>query len=202
MKIGFLGGTFDPPTKAHQFVASNAIEVLKLDQLIVIPTHQNPLKRRVLTTTDAQRLEMCNMAFQNIHQGHRCEISDIEMRREGPSYTVDTVEQLTRGKDDDFWLVVGGDIVRKLPRWRRVEDLLEMVRIAAFPRLGPEYKKSLAEEVAALPEWMQARIDIMNGGTSGSSTFVRNHFHENEFDPTGILCPEVAHYIAKNELYK
>ena len=123
MRIAVFGGTFNPPHLGHMAAAEACIEALSLDRLILMPTRVPPHKDLPAgSATPEQRLEMCRIAAVQIP---RCEVSDLELRREGLSYTADTVEELAAHyPGDTLWLVMGTDMLLSFDRWREPERIL------------------------------------------------------------------------------
>ncbi len=133
MRIGVLGGSFDPPHIGHLIVASDAAEALKLDLLLIVPASSNPLKgMRSLGATPAQRVEMVRLAFGG---DSRFEVSSIELERGGLSYTVDTLEELkSLHPGAELTLLLGMDSVRTMDRWKRPERIREIASLAVLAR--------------------------------------------------------------------
>ena len=134
MKIGILGGSFDPIHFGHLLAAQDAYEQAGLDRLIFMPVATPPLKGRTLATPDADRLEMIRLS---IEWDHRFEVRADEMRRGGVSYTVDTARSLRAEFPNDalFW-VIGGDQLPRLASWSRVEELCGLVVFIVLDRPG------------------------------------------------------------------
>ncbi|MDO8502902.1 MAG: nicotinate (nicotinamide) nucleotide adenylyltransferase [Gemmatimonadaceae bacterium] len=133
MRLGVLGGSFNPPHIGHLVVASDAHEALKLDRLLIVPAFANPLK-----PTDGrsplpeQRLEMVRRAFGG---DPRFEVSAMEIERGGLSYMVDTLEGLAaQNAGAELTLLVGLDSFRTMDRWKRPERIRELARIAVLTR--------------------------------------------------------------------
>ena len=133
-RIGLLGGTFDPPHVGHLVVAQDALERLDLDRLIVVPAARPPHREAVL---DAEtRFGLTRDAFAD---DSRIEVSDVELRRGGPSWTVDTVEWVHRELAPEvLYLIVGADQLRIFREWREPERILELARLAVMTRPGEE----------------------------------------------------------------
>lgn len=133
--MGVFGGTFDPPHIGHLRVAVRARHALGLDTVLVVPNGDPWQKRggRAITSADV-RLEMVRAAVAGLPG---LEASDLEVRRPGPSYTVDTVAELRRGRPGvEVTIVLGTDAAALLPTWERPEELLAQVRVAVVPRPG------------------------------------------------------------------
>ncbi len=134
MRIGIFGGTFNPIHKGHERIAHKAIETGELDRLIVMPANVPPHKTAASLATAADRLEMCRLAFDG---DEKITVSDMELRRDGPSYSVDTVTQLkAQYPDDELFMVIGTDMLLSFDRWYRYKDILSMCRLCVFARDG------------------------------------------------------------------
>lgn len=134
-RVGVFGGTFDPPHVAHVVLAAAAIEQLGLDALVVTPAGvpwQKVGSRRI--SPGEIRLEMAEKAFGELAE---VEVSDIELRRAGNSYTIDTLEALA-AKDTELFLLLGSDAAAGLDTWERFADIAALATIAVFPRRGYE----------------------------------------------------------------
>src|SRR5438045_2029390 len=117
MRIGILGGTFDPPHLGHLALANAAREHLKLDEVIFMPASRNPIKKGT-QTPPKQRLEMVKRTVEG-HPG--LAYSDLEITRGGPSYAVDTLTELSFAKPAEYWFLVGADALKDLPTWKQPE---------------------------------------------------------------------------------
>lgn len=134
--LALFGGAFNPPHRTHHRIAAAALSQLPIERVIVLPAGRHPWKERDEDMAPAaQRLELCRIAFGDLAG---VELSDWEVRRQEPCYTVDTLrhfrEYVTRGRRP-FWLV-GSDNLPGLPQWHRHHDLLELAVLATYPRAG------------------------------------------------------------------
>ena len=145
MKIGIYGGTFDPPHLGHMEAARAALEQMNLDRLIIIPDCEPPHKDLVEdAATPQQRLEMVALMADGL--GPRAEASDLEIRREGKSYTADTVEELhEQFPEDELWLLMGTDMFLTVQNWYQPERIFQYAGVAAFAR-SEEDSEELFEE--------------------------------------------------------
>jgi nicotinate-nucleotide adenylyltransferase len=135
-KIAIYGGTFDPIHHGHLIVAREALERLRADEVIFIPARVSPLRKTAPIARDEIRLMMIQAAIEN-EPGFTAD--DCELRRPPPSYTIDTVEQIRRGKGDaTIYCLIGEDNVGKLTKWRRFTDLEKMVRFIVLDRTGQQ----------------------------------------------------------------
>lgn len=135
-RIGVFGGAFDPPHLAHVALVQTAIEQLQLSEVRVLPTGHAWHKPRALSEAK-HRLAMTRLAFEGVAQ---VVVDEREIKRDGPTYTVDTLQALVRERPDStFYLLIGEDQRRALPQWRQIEDIARMAIICAADR-GPEAK--------------------------------------------------------------
>jgi nicotinate-nucleotide adenylyltransferase len=134
VRIGILGGTFNPPHLGHLICAQEAYLQLELDRVILIPARIPPHKPVEDEPGAEHRLELCRLA---IGRDDRFEVSDLEIGRDGPSYTVDTLEALhSSAPDHELFLIVGGDIAAGLPNWHEPERVLSLATLAVAKRRG------------------------------------------------------------------
>ena len=132
-RIGLFGGTFDPVHLGHLLAAQEAYEQLDLSRVMLMPAHTRPHKDRVVTTSAADRLAMLRLAAAD---DARFEVSDLEVRRGGSSYTIDTVAALRAEVDAEIILLVGSDSVPELPTWHRVGKLMDLCTLVVMARPG------------------------------------------------------------------
>ena len=142
-RIGILGGTFDPPHLGHLWLATLATEALQLDRVLFMPAAQPPHKRRQEISGATDRLLMTRLA---ISDNRDFELSAIEMERPGPSYTVDSVEELQRqiGARTSLYLVMAADSLSQIETWREPDRLLSLVEWVVGPRPGVELPQRAA----------------------------------------------------------
>jgi nicotinate-nucleotide adenylyltransferase len=197
-RIGILGGSFNPPHLAHLVCASEAATQLDLDRVLLTPVAAPPHKDADRDPGPQERLELCRLA---IVGDERLGVCDIEVRRGGPSYTVDTLRELhARDPGDDLTFIVGGDIALGLPSWHEPEAVLGLARLAVAERSGAgrqDIATRLAEcfADAAPPVFFDMpRLDI-------SSSQIRRRVAEGR--PIRYLVPDlVAEHIARGRLYR
>jgi nicotinate-nucleotide adenylyltransferase len=135
MKIGVFGGTFDPPHLGHLVLAEAAREQLHLDKVMFIPAGDPWRKADRKVTAASHRLAMTRLAV----AGHNAfEVEDFEVVREGPSYTVETLEILREhlGSSTELFLVLGEDALADVPNWHKPERLVELATLAVANRRG------------------------------------------------------------------
>ncbi|OIJ16180.1 nicotinic acid mononucleotide adenylyltransferase [Anaerobacillus arseniciselenatis] len=133
-KIGLLGGTFDPPHFGHLLIAEQALEACQLDEVWFMPTKIPPHKKGSNLCSDEDRIEMVKKAI-NDHPFFK--LSLIEFERNGPSYTIETMKELTAMyKENDFYFIIGGDMIEYLPKWKEIDELLNLVTFVGVKRPG------------------------------------------------------------------
>ncbi len=196
MKLGILGGTFNPPHLGHLICAQEAHRELGLDRVLMIPARIPPHKPVEHEPGAEHRLELCRLA---IEDDERFEVSALELSRAGPSYTVDTLTELTANDpQSELYLIVGGDIAAGLPRWREPARVLELATVAVAKRRGTA-RSSVDAALRSLPGGERARFFSMPR-IGVSSTLVRRRVRSGQ--PIRYLVPDaVAGYIAERRLY-
>ena len=134
MRVGILGGAFNPPHVGHLVCAQEAVVRLDLEKVVFVPTAR-PAHREIEQDPGADvRAELCEAA---IADDERFELSRAELEREGPSYTVDTLRELREAApDDELFLLLGGDQAAALPSWHEPEEVLELATVVAVERVG------------------------------------------------------------------
>jgi nicotinate-nucleotide adenylyltransferase len=188
VKIGILGGTFDPPHVGHLIAAQDTFGALSLDKLLFIPAHQPPHKQNEAVTPADVRVRMVAAA---IAGDERFEVSDVEVRRSGPSYTIDTLRELKqRYEQDELFLLVGVDQVREFATWRDPEQVLRCAKLVMLARSGIEEAPPGGIVHQTVPV---TRIDV-------SSTLVRQRARAGQ--PIRYLVPDaVEKIIVAERLY-
>lgn len=134
VKIGFLGGSFDPVHFGHLLAAQDAYEQYQLDRLILVPAAQAPLKPNDVCSSSDLRLAMLQAA---VEWDRRFEISDLELRRGGVSYTIDSARHFrTLYPNDELYWIIGGDQLPKLHLWKDIVELASLVQFIFLERPG------------------------------------------------------------------
>lgn len=184
---GLFGGTFDPPHLGHLAVANAAIEQLDIDEVRWVPAGE-PWQKAEIAVTDAKhRLAMARLAAA---EDARFVVDDIEIRRPGPSYTIDTVTEL----GGRCMLILGTDAAVAMPTWRGGPDLLAAVDVAVVPRPGTP--------VARVEYVLERGVHALEMPTIElSGTRLRDHIRAGH-SPRYLLTDSVCDYIAANDLYR
>lgn len=136
MRIGLLGGTFNPVHLGHLLLAEGAQEALKLDQVIWIPTRLPPHKSVPEEISPEERADLVQLAIQD-HPAFR--LSRLELGRPPPSYTIDTIRQLQAGSAEgstNWFFLIGSDNVKTITTWRQFDQLVKLVQFVVVPRPG------------------------------------------------------------------
>lgn len=185
-KIGILGGTFDPPHMGHLIIAETVRTTLNLDEVWFIPTNEPPHKNYA-SSTGQDRLKMIKLA---IEDNEYFRVNDIEMKRLGKSFTFDTMNILMNEyKNEEFFFIIGADMVEYLPNWSRIDELVHLVKFVGVQREGYELNSPYPIIKVDIP-----LIDI-------SSTLIRTKLCADV--SVKYLIPEsVDAYIKENQLYE
>ncbi|OGX19320.1 MAG: nicotinate (nicotinamide) nucleotide adenylyltransferase [Omnitrophica WOR_2 bacterium RBG_13_44_8b] len=188
MKIGILGGTFNPIHIGHLILAQEAQEKLGLDKIIFVPTYMPPHKENSDIAPANKRLAMVNLAIKG---NKNFFVSDTEIKRDGRSYTIDTLREFKKIYPlDELFFIIGSDLLNYLDEWKDLSDIIKLVKFIVVTRPGfaldriPSYISTVAINA----------VDI-------SGFEIRRRVKENR--SLRYLVPEpVRSYIAKNKLYK
>lgn len=197
MRVGILGGSFDPPHVGHLLVAQDAFTALSLDRLLIVPAGQQPLKQGGQSSAE-HRLAMTHRTFGGVPG---LEVDAVEIERGGLSYMVDTVKGFRQQwPSADLLLLMGEDVVETLPRWREPERLLSMVTPVVLQRsvssAGAAAASSTAQRDAPdfpVRHLATRRVDV-------SSTEIRERVRAGR-SIRGFVTDGVAEYIASTGLY-
>lgn len=147
MRLGVFGGTFDPVHMGHLIAAEDARAALRLDEVLFVPAGEPWFKSYRRITPARHRLAMVRLA---VGDNPRFGVSDMEIRREGPSYTIDTLAELRRERADaDLFVILGVDALREIDRWRQPRRLFQMATVVGMARPGASIDVSVLN--AAIP---------------------------------------------------
>ena len=197
MRIGVFGGAFNPPHLGHLVCAQEVLLQLGLERVLFVPVGQPPHREIGDDPGSEVRLEMVELA---IAGDERFVLSRIEVDREGPSYTSDTLELLrAESPDDELFLILGGDQAAALPSWHEPEKVLERATVAAVERVGWS-RSAIGIKLARLRGADRVRhVDMPV--IQISSTGIRRRVREGR--PIRYLVPPaVEEYIGSHELYR
>lgn len=199
MKTGVFGGTFNPVHKGHIMLAEYCMDSVGLDRIIMIPTAVPPHKISNNLASENDRLNMCKLACRGKENFF---VSDIEIKRQGKSYTYETLTQLKEiYPDDHLYTIMGADMFLTLNRWKNPEIIFEKSSIITIPR-DEENKHELENFYNKVLKAMGASSVILpNPVMSVSSTFIRENL-DNFNLISDMLDKGIYDYIIKNNLYR
>jgi nicotinate-nucleotide adenylyltransferase len=188
MKIGILGGTFNPIHIGHLILADEVREKLKLDRIIFVPANQPPHKQNYHIVQASTRYRMVKLAIQK--NNHFC-VSDVEIERTGRSYTIDTIREFKkRYPKDKLFFIIGSDLLKYLADWRDLSEITKMVKLIVATRPG--------YALAKIPGYM-SRLPIRAVDISGFE--IRKAIKENR-SFRYLVSEPVYNYIIRKKLYK
>jgi len=201
MRIGILGGSFDPPHIGHLLIAQDARDALELDLLLVVPAATQPLKQDGRTPV-ADRLAMVERCFAGLD---RIAVDPIEIERGGLSFTIDTVETFRRRwPAAELHLLIGDDVVATLPRWREPARLLSMVQLVVLHRETADELAGVAasdmEPGSTVVKAVHGELRLATRRVDVSSTEIRERVGAGR-SIRGFVPAEVEAYIASVGLY-
>ncbi len=191
-RLGVMGGVFDPIHIGHLFTAEEARIKLKLDKVIFVPCLQPSHKRNGLVTDITHRLKM---TYLSVEDNPFFQVSEIEVKRSGPSYTVDTIREFRKiyGWQIDIFFITGADAFLEIDTWFKKDELLKMCQFVAATRPGYDLNK--------LDSNFKNNLKIMEiPALAISSTDIRNRV-KNNLSIKYIVLDVVRDYIYKNNLY-
>jgi nicotinate-nucleotide adenylyltransferase len=198
-RIGIFGGSFDPVHEGHLAVARAAKEAFALDRVLWIVANRSPFKDGT-TASGVDRLEMVRRAIAGLAG---MEASDLELRRPGPSYTIDTVRAVrAENLDAELYLILGSDTLESFVKWREVKGLMELAAPIVVPRRGTgrevltRCRETLGDAAAKLESgWVdRPYVDV-------SSTEIRSRLTAGEA-LTGLVPKAVEAYVRERGLYR
>ena len=191
MRVCIFGGTFDPPHIGHLLIAQTVCEAENFDKILFMPANRPPHKKNISGVED--RLAMLNIAIEG---NPNFEISDLEIKRGGVSYTIDTLKALKSSiitEEDDLFYLIGSDSLLELSRWKEPRDILKNCNVVVAIR--PGFRPS------DIPAWILHRIQFANVPRFEiSSSNIRTRWRENKTIRYLVTLP-VWEYINQNQLY-
>lgn len=185
-RVGILGGTFNPPHLGHLVIADQVADQLELDEVLFMPDATPPHVDKKLAIDAKDRAKM---VAASIHDNLKFNLELSEIMRGGVSYTYDTMVELKRKHpENDYYFIIGGDMVAYLPKWHRIEELVKLVKFVGVRREG------FAIESPFPVIWVDVpKIDI-------SSTLIRQKVKDHQ-SIHYLVAPGVEQYIKEHQLY-
>ena len=195
MRLGIVGGTFDPIHNGHIAAAEAAIECAELDEVVFVPTGTPPHRPPAVASSE-QRLEMCRLATED---DPRFSVSDVEVRRTGPSYTADTLLALRASNPHaELFLVLGWDAAALFRSWHRPDEVIALAPIVVVTRPGRTSPQARDLAAAGL---QAGRVVLCERSTPAvSASAIREAVREHR-SISGLVPEAVERYIASAHLY-
>jgi nicotinate-nucleotide adenylyltransferase len=191
VRLGVLGGTFDPPHIGHLLAASDAVEALALDKLSFVPAAIPPYKARTVQASPEQRLKMLELT---IAEDPRFEASRLELDRDGLSFTVDTLEALSKDSPDaSLFMLIGEDLATQIASWRDADRIAQLATIVVLVRATASTQSAL-ESTLPMMRLATRRIEM-------SSTEIRDRIRAGR-SIHGFVTDAVAAFIDAAGLYR
>lgn len=200
MKIGILGGTFNPIHNGHIEMILKAADEFDLDDVLLIPTGNPPHKPNKEILSKYERYELCLLSaaeYDNVF------VSSIEIDRKGYTYTIDTLKELEKvfGIRDGIYFIVGGDTVLQLENWKDFGEVVKRCNFIAFGRIGMDSTKIL-DKIDYIKQKYNADISYLAMDIAAiASSDIRKRIKNGE-TYFGLMPKRVEEYIAKHNLYK
>ena len=185
-RIGILGGTFNPPHNGHLLMAELVRESMKLDEIWLLPASVPPHKQET-STSAVLRAEMAQLAAGT---NEYFSVQNIELKRTGVSYTFDTIKILKeRYPENDFYFIIGADMIAYLPKWHRIEELSRLIQFVGVNRTGYKVESKYPVHLVDIPA-----IDL-------SSTAIRARIRKRQ--TVKYMLPDtLIHFIKEHQLYE
>jgi nicotinate-nucleotide adenylyltransferase len=198
VKLGVLGGTFDPPHMGHLILAEEARSRLSLERVLFVPAGDPWRKAGQDITPAHHRLAMVRLAVAN---DSRFEVCTLEVEREGPSYTVDTLAELARqyGPDAELYFLLGEDALRDMPNWKEPQRIAELATLVVAPRAGASGPRAPLESTIPGLAGRLVRLDMPVVDISATALRERAKRGLSLHD---LVPAAVAEYISEHGLYR
>ncbi|MGM9928600.1 MAG: nicotinate-nucleotide adenylyltransferase [Bacillus sp. (in: firmicutes)] len=186
-KVGILGGTFDPPHIGHAIIANEVLSALQLDEVRFMPNHTPPHKQKTEGVSNDERVEMLKLTIQD-QPKFKMELRELE--NPGASYTYNTMKDIVEEEPDTkFYFIIGADMIEYLPKWHRIDELVELVQFVGVER--PPYKTTT--------KYPLIMVDVPN--IYLSSSIIRRKVGKGA-SIKYLVAPAVEKYIEENSLYE
>ena len=194
-KIGIFGGSFDPPHKGHEFIVQTCLSDLGFDEIYLIPSYRTPRKIKS-QTREKDRLEMLKKVFQNQKE---VKILDLEIKRKGASYTIDTLNELD--EKGEVHLIMGEDVFLDFPKWKNFQKILNQVHLVVF--LRTQGSLSLKDFPVLFSKLIQSKShEVWKLKNQKEIIFVPPHEHFRLFSSTQIRNQLKFNFFKKENIPK
>lgn len=198
IKKGIFGGTFDPIHLGHLYIAEQALNIFKLDEVVFIPTGNPPHKANKKVTKSKYRYDMVKLAIKN---NNKFSISDYEVNSKDFNYTFKTLEYFnSKEKDTQWYFITGVDCLMDIYTWNNVSEIFKLCNLVVFRRDGYSLE-SIIQQKKKVEQDFKSNILFMDIPIKKiSSTMIRNKILNHE-DIKPLVPKEVYKYIIKNNIY-
>lgn len=196
-RLGIFGGTFDPPHNGHVRSLEIFRSELSLDRVLVIPAGIPPHKQITHPDNPLVRIEMARAAFEDIGRG--IEVSDYEVLKSGPSYTVDTLRHFSR-EGREIFLLCGTDMFMTFDRWREFKTIFSLATVVCMPREN-EHREQIMERSSMYAKDYGARCTVLDGESVEISSTVLRAMLRNGEDVSTLVPLRVIEVIDRERLY-
>lgn len=199
-KIGIFGGTFNPIHLGHIRLGQLVLKEIKLDKILYIPDNTPPHKSDKDLACGEDRLNMINISLKDYDN---MESSDIELNREGKSYTFETLLELKKlYPNDELYLITGADMFLTLDKWKEPETIFKTANIIGVPRVKSDFEK-MNEYAENVIKPMGAKVFMLSQTVfdTASSTYVRENIDDYQ-KIKDMISHEVYRYITEKDLYR
>ncbi len=199
MKVGILGGTFDPIHNGHLIIGEYARTSLNLDKVIFIPSGKHPFKDNKEITNPEKRCKMIELA---IKSNPFFQVSTIEIERTGINYTIDTIKYLNdKYKEDEIYFIIGSDILFQIEKWYKFKELVGLCKFILFYRLDKDEEKTVEKLNELKTQYNMDINQIYSPIFPVSSTEIRQRVEDN-ISIKYLVEEKVEKYILENAIYK
>lgn len=197
-QLGIMGGTFDPIHNGHIQMAQKCMEKFALDEVVFLPAGEPPHKRSYAVTDKYKRLEMTQLAVKDIPG---FSVSDIEIKREGYTYTIDSLRELRDiYKNARFFYIIGADTLSELYTWRHIDEVAKLTKFLVVGRSNIPVEALHNAAARVREDFGGQLVDAQFVGPEISSTFIRDLARKGA-PLTGYVPLAVAEYIKENKVY-
>jgi nicotinate-nucleotide adenylyltransferase len=199
-RIGILGGTFNPVHLGHMILAQNALETFDLSKVFFIPSAKPPHKRTAVLAGTEHRMAMLEAA---VEDDLSFEVSDIEIKRGGPSYSIDTIRELKKlYPPAEFYFIIGADSLLELHMWKDINDLLKLCNFVTFGRPGVNTAQIQPKDLHLNPPWPEKLLKnvVTSRSIDISSSDIRHRVAE-DMSIRYLVPRTVEMYIIEHHLY-
>lgn len=198
-KVGIMGGTFNPIHYGHLLLAETAYHQLELDEVLIMPTKNPYYKKLSNTASEEDRVNMVKLAIEN---NDHFQFSSEELERDGTTYTVETLRNLTSAhKDHQYYFIMGADSLYHIESWKEPEAILEMAVILVAGRDGGS-SSSLKSQMAYIMNKYDAKIHLLESPVMEISSHDIRRRIQNGESIRYLLPDSVADYIYRQKLYQ